>query len=69
MLNRHPKSFDLADVPSAASVGRLIANLRADHLRRSVSPENHAHRSRVIRQQTALLKLRLDLPSDGEPTS
>ena len=57
MLNHKPL-FHLIDFPSEASVARLIANLHSDHLRRSVSPKNHAHRSRVIRQQTAALRSR-----------
>ena len=43
--------------PTASSVNALISSLRSDHETRSVSPKNHAHRSRVIRQQEELLRL------------
>lgn len=48
--------FHLPDEPTSASVSELIGSLRDDHARRSVSPENEAHRARVIRQQTILLE-------------
>ena len=48
--------FYLQDEPTSASVSELISSLRYDHARRSVSPENEAHRARVIRQQTILLE-------------
>jgi len=57
MPNHPGHKFELVDVPTAESVDLLIANLQSDHVRRSVSPRNHAHRSRVIRQQTARLRL------------
>ncbi len=48
--------FHLPDEPTSASVNGLISSLRDDQARRSVSPENKAHRARVIRQQTILLE-------------
>lgn len=47
--------FHLSDEPSEQSVSLLIRNLNADLATVGVSPKNHAHRSRVIRQQTELL--------------
>ena len=49
------KPFHLADEPTRASVDLLVSSLRHDHDRRAVSPKNHAHRARVIRQQSILL--------------
>jgi hypothetical protein len=49
--------FRLTDEPSELSVSLLIRSLRADSAAKGVSPKNHAHRSRVIRQQTELLAL------------
>lgn len=48
--------FEIPDEPTRASVDVLVANLRADHARRSVSPTNDAHRSRVIRQQRIMME-------------
>jgi len=39
------------DEPNDLSIHLLIRNLRSDCQNKSVSPKNHAHRSRVIRQQ------------------
>ena len=51
--------FHLTDEPSEISVGLLIRSLRTDSATRGVSPKIHAHRSRVIRQQTEILTLRM----------
>jgi hypothetical protein len=60
--------FYLPDEPTSASVNELVSNLRDDHVRRSVSPENEAHRARVIRQQTILLEQNgsFDAPEDAK---
>ena len=57
-----PKS----DKPTAASVSLLIRSLQTDSATRGVSPANYAHRSRVIRQQAALLP-RARTPVRSEP--
>lgn len=51
--------FHLTDEPSELSVSLLIRSLRADSELKGVSPKNYAHRSRVIRQQTELLALKI----------
>ena len=51
--------FHLTDEPSEVSVRLLIRSLRIDSATRGVSPRIHAHRSRVIRQQTEILALRM----------
>jgi hypothetical protein len=51
--------YHLADEPSETSVSLLIRSLGADCATSGVSPENHAHRSRVIRQQKELLDRRV----------
>ena len=51
--------FYLTDEPSERSVSLLIRSLRTDSATKGVSPRVHAHRSRVIRQQTEILTLRL----------
>lgn len=56
MLGRHLNGFKLLDEPTISSVELLVVNLGDDNARRSVSPKNHAHRSRVIRQQSMLLE-------------
>ena len=44
-------AFHLSDEPTELSVN----SLRADLATRELSPKNHAHRSRVIRQQAEIL--------------
>ena len=44
-----------SDNPTELSVNSLIARLKSDLATRGLSPKNHAHRSRVIRQQAELL--------------
>jgi hypothetical protein len=51
--------FHLPHEPSELSIGLLTLSLRSDCENKGVSPKNHAHRARVIRQQTALLAPRL----------
>ena len=53
------QTFHLTDEPSEISVSLLIRSLRNDSATRGVSPRIHAHRSRVIRQQTEILTLRM----------
>lgn len=43
------------DELSESGVRLLVRSLQTDAATRGVSPRNHAHRSRVIRQQKALL--------------
>ena len=50
--------FRLADEPSASSVAILANRLRDQSAGGLVSPKAYAHRSRVVRQQMALLKPR-----------
>jgi hypothetical protein len=50
--------FHLLDEPTAQSVSLLTDALRGDSAGGMVSPKAYAHRSRVVRQQTALLMLR-----------
>lgn len=49
------RPFHLSDDPTEVSVSLLIRRLDTDLATRGVSPKNHAHRSRVIRQQSELL--------------
>jgi len=56
--------FRLLDEPSELSVAFLVRSLRDDSTTKGVSPKNHAHRSRVIRQQTKLLALRVAHDAD-----
>ena len=51
--------FQLSDEPSEVSVSLLIRSLRTDSATSGVSPKVYAHRSRVIRQQTEILALKL----------
>ena len=51
--------FHLTDEPSEVSVSLLIRSLKTDSAARGVSPKIYAHRSRVIRQQTELLTLKV----------
>ena len=53
------RPFHLSDKPNELSVSLLIRSLKTDSATRGVSPRNHAHRSRVIRQQTELLSRQL----------
>ena len=48
-------AFHLPDEPTELSVDSLVRSLRADLATRGLSPRNHAHRLRVIRQQVELL--------------
>ena len=48
-------NFHLSDEPSEQGVNSLVRSLNADLATVGVSPKNHAHRSRVIRQQAELL--------------
>jgi hypothetical protein len=57
MPNDHARPSYLLDKPTSESVGLLVRALHLSHVTRSISPKNHAHRSRVIRQQTELLAL------------
>ena len=56
--------FHITDEPSEISVSLLIRSLRTDSATRGVSPRVHAHRSRVIRQQSEILALRLAADAD-----
>lgn len=49
------RSFHLTDEPTELSISLLSRSLETDSVMRGVSPQNYAHRSRVIRQQTELL--------------
>lgn len=51
------RPFHFSDAPSELSVNLLVRSLRDDSITKGVSPKIHAHRSRVIRQQTELLAL------------
>ena len=57
MSDQPAQRFHLLDKPSALSVSLLIRSLRDDSVKRGMTPQTHAHRSRVIRQQTKLLAL------------
>lgn len=61
MLDAQPRCpsvvSHLADKPTELSVNSLIARLKSDLATRGLSPKNHAHRLRVIRQQAELLAL------------
>ena len=61
------KPSRLTDEPTEGSVGLLIRSLKTDSATRGVSPRNYAHRSRVIRQQTEILTLRM--ATDGHERS
>ena len=54
-MTSREEPFHLADEPTSATVDLLVGSLQSDHLSRAVSPKNHAHRVRVIRQQSILL--------------
>ena len=56
--------FQLSDEPSEVSVSLLIRSLRTDSATSEVSPKVYAHRSRVIRQQTEILALKLAADAD-----
>lgn len=56
--------FHLTDEPSEVSVSLLIRSLKTDSATRGVSPKIYAHRSRVIRQQTELLTLKVATDAD-----
>ena len=58
--------FTLEDKPSEFSVSLLIRKLADDSFSKGVSPRVYAHRSRVIRQQTARLSLQVALDADHE---
>ena len=58
MAEHAASRFRLADEPSASSVAILANRLRDQSAGGLVSPKAYAHRSRVVRQQMALLKLR-----------
>jgi hypothetical protein len=57
MAEQPSKSFHLPDEPTESSVSLLRSKFRDDSARGTVSPNAHAHRSRVIRQQSRLLEL------------
>lgn len=59
MYHAPAERFHLLDEPSAASVSLLTSSLRDDSAKGLVSPKMYAHRSRVIRQQSILSKLRI----------
>ena len=63
MPNNLSRNFHLPDNPTAASVSLIANRLRDQSARGLVSPKGYAHRSRVVRQQTALLKSRQKAPS------
>jgi hypothetical protein len=65
VLSRNAEGFRLSDEPTRASVDLLVISLREDHVTRSVSPKNHAHRSGVIRQQSELLEQRAQVEALG----
>ena len=52
--------------PSQSSVSLLIRNLTIDCATKGLNPKTHAHRSRVIRQQTELLAQRMASDVDVE---
>ena len=56
--------FHLTDEPSEVSVSLHIRSLKTDSATRGVSPKIYAHRSRVIRQQTELLTLKVATDAD-----
>jgi hypothetical protein len=58
--------FRLPDEPSELSVSLLNRSLRDDSALKGVSPKVYAHRSRVIRQQTELLALRVARDADED---
>ena len=60
MPNPRGIAFYLADEPSADSISRLTTRLNNDLVVGSMSPKAAAHRSRVVRQQTARLAQRDD---------
>ena len=57
MSNHLFPNFRIADEPNAHSVSVLAHGLRDDFVGGSVSSKMYAHRSRVVRQQTAKLRL------------
>lgn len=68
MSEQPSKSFHLSDEPTESSVSLLRSKLRGDAAKGTVSPNAHAHRSRVIRQQSRLLELaRSSLAPYAEP--
>jgi hypothetical protein len=56
--------FRLTDEPSELSVSLLNRSLNDDSAMKGVSPRIYAHRSRVIRQQTELLALKVARDAD-----
>jgi hypothetical protein len=58
MYNQPAEHFRMSDEPTHAGVNLLTCSLRDDSGNGLVSPRIYAHRSRVIRQQTILLRLR-----------
>ena len=58
MAEHPPSNFRLLDEPSSSSVAILADTLRDQSAGGLISPKAYAHRSRVVRQQMALLKLR-----------
>ena len=69
MLDRPSPNFHLADEPTASSVSLLSNALRDQSASGLVSPRAYAHRSRVVRQLTALLGLRQSAHSEREQAS
>src|SRR5690349_4222082 len=69
MSDQPSKPFHLADEPTESSVSLLRSRFRDDTGSGTVSPKAHAHRSRVIRQQSRLLELAQssDTPTDESP--
>ena len=56
MSDLSAKTWHLQDHPTPASVSRITNALRDQSAQGTVSPKSYAHRSRVVRQQTALLE-------------
>jgi len=60
MSTTSSRDFRLLDEPSIASVSMLTNKLNADLVSGSISSKAFDHRARVARQQTALLRQRMD---------
>jgi hypothetical protein len=58
------RPFHLADEPTESSVSLLVSNLGRDSATKGVSSKIYAHRSRVIRQQSNHLSLRVAAEAD-----
>ena len=65
MYDQPAERFHLSDEPTDAGVNLLTCSLRDDSAKGLVSPRMYAHRSRVIRQQSILLRLRTGTSSDA----